>query len=48
MTDSQMTTPVHDGMAARHLTPARHYLDSGYLSAETVVSNCQYLWIKIL
>jgi hypothetical protein len=37
VTDNQMTAPVHDALAARHLTPARHYTDSGYLSAEVVV-----------
>lgn len=37
VTDNQMTAPVHDALAARHLPPRRHYLDSGYLSAEAVV-----------
>ena len=38
VTDNQMTEPVHDTLAARNLTPGRHYEDSGYLSAELVVS----------
>ncbi len=38
VTDSQMTAPVHDTLAARNLAPGRHYLDSGYLSAALVVS----------
>ncbi len=36
--DTQMTEPVHDGLAARNLAPGRHYADSGYLSAALVVS----------
>jgi transposase len=38
VTDNQMTEPVHDALAARNLAPARHYTDSGYLSAAVVVS----------
>jgi transposase len=38
VTDNQMTGAVHDGLAARHLAPGRHYLDSGYLSAAVVVA----------
>ena len=37
VTDNQMTAPVHGALAARHLAPGRHYLDSGYLSAGAVV-----------
>ena len=36
--DNQMTEPIHDALAAKHLTPARHYTDSGYLSAALVVA----------
>ena len=36
--DSAMTAPVHDALAARDLTPGRSYLDSGYLSADLVVT----------
>src|SRR5262249_40512332 len=38
VTDNQMTDPIHDALAARNLTPGRHYVDSGYLSAALVVS----------
>jgi transposase len=38
VTDNQMTEPIHDALAGKHLTPGRHYLDSGYLSAALVVS----------
>jgi transposase len=37
VTDNQMTGVIHDGLAERDLAPGRHYLDSGYLSAEAVV-----------
>ena len=38
VTDNQMTEPIHDALGARRLTPGRHYVDSGYLSAAGVVS----------
>src|SRR5216683_3086365 len=37
VTDNQMTGVIHGGLAERNLAPGRHYLDSGYLSAEAVV-----------
>jgi transposase len=36
VTDNQLTAVTHDGLAARNLTPGRHYLDSGYLSAAII------------
>jgi transposase len=38
ITDNQMTEPIHNALTARRLTPARHYVDSGYLSAALIVS----------
>ena len=38
VTDNQMTSVIHDDLAARTLAPGRHYTDSGYLSAALVVS----------
>ncbi len=38
VTDNQMTGPLHGELARKNLAPARHYLDSGYLSAALVVS----------
>jgi hypothetical protein len=38
VTDNQMTSAIHDHLADRNLAPGRHYLDSGYLSAELAVS----------
>jgi len=37
--DAAMTEPIHLALAARDLLPAEHYLDSGYPSAELVVSS---------
>ncbi len=37
--DSQMTAAVHDRLAGRALLPAEHYVDSGYPSAELLVSS---------
>jgi len=38
VTDNQMTSAIDDGLAAKNLPPAGHYLDSGYLSAPLLVS----------
>jgi len=38
VTDNQMTGAIHDDLAGKNLPPGRHYADSGYLSAELVVS----------
>jgi IS5 family transposase len=37
--DNQMTEPVHDRLAGRHLLPGEHLVDSGYPSAELLVSS---------
>jgi hypothetical protein len=37
--DSQMTEPVHDRLGRRGLLPGEHYVDSGYPSAELLVSS---------
>jgi transposase len=37
VTDNAMTAVIDDHLAARELVPARHYLDSGYLSAQILV-----------
>jgi transposase len=38
VTDNQMTGVIDDALAGKALAPARHYLDSGYLSAALVVA----------
>jgi transposase len=37
--DSQMTEPIHARLAGRHLLPDEHLVDSGYPSAELLVSS---------
>lgn len=37
--DNQMTVPIHDSLAARGLLPQQHLLDSGYPTAEQLVSS---------
>lgn len=37
--DTAMTQPIHARLAVRELLPAEHYLDSGYPSADLVVSS---------
>ncbi|WP_258308738.1 IS1182 family transposase [Streptomyces sp. NWU339] len=36
--DSKALSAIHQGLHRRHLLPARHYLDSGYPSAELIAS----------
>ncbi|WP_203831567.1 IS1182 family transposase [Actinoplanes palleronii] len=36
--DTAMTATIHDQLAGKNLTPAEHLLDSGYPSAELIVS----------
>ena len=37
--DTVMTTPIHQALHRRSLLPAEHYLDSGYPSADLLVSS---------
>jgi transposase len=46
--DSQMTEPVHARLAGRGLLPAEHYLDSGYPSAELLVSSLSSYGIALV
>ena len=41
VTDNAMTSVIDDDLAARGLAPARHYLDSGYLSAAIVAGEAR-------
>jgi transposase len=41
VTDNVMTSVIDDALAARNLAPARHYEDSGYLSAALVVQEAR-------
>ena len=46
--DSQMTEPVHARLAGRGLLPAEHYVDSGYPSAELLVSSLARFGITLV
>jgi transposase len=47
VTDNAMTSVIDDHLAARELVPARHYLDSGYLSAQILVDELRRLGIAL-
>jgi hypothetical protein len=46
--DSQMTAPVHARLAGRHLLPDEHLVDSGYPSAELLVSSLATFGITLV
>jgi hypothetical protein len=46
--DNQMTAPVHARLAGRGLLPAEHYVDSGYPSAELLVSSLATFGIALV
>jgi len=46
--DSQMTELIHARMAGRGLLPAEHYVDSGYPSAELLVSSLASFGIALI
>jgi hypothetical protein len=46
--DNQMTEPIHTRLARRGLLPAEHYVDSGYPSAELLVSSLASFGIALV
>jgi Transposase and inactivated derivatives len=46
--DSKMTQPIHNALKARDLLPAEHYLDSGYPSADLVLSSARDFGITLI
>jgi IS5 family transposase len=46
--DSRMTAPVHARLAGRGLLPDEHYVDSGYPSAELLVSSLASFGIALI
>ena len=46
--DNQMTEPIHARLAGRGLLPAEHYVDSGYPSAELLVSSLATFGIALV
>lgn len=48
VTDNQMTEPIHARLKRRGLLPAEHYLDSGYPSAELLVSSLAIFGVTLV
>ncbi len=46
--DVAMTEPIHEDLARRDLLPAEHYLDSGYPSADLLVSSLARFGVALL
>ncbi|MGW3660018.1 transposase [Streptomyces sp. NPDC005151] len=46
--DTKALEPVHQGLKRRRLLPKRHYLDSGYPSAELIVSSARTYGIALV
>ena len=46
--DQAMTTPIHQRLAERRLSPAEHYVDSGYMSAALLGSSRRDFGIKLI
>lgn len=46
--DAQMTEPIHARLAGRGLLPAEHYVDSGYPSAQLLVSSLASFGITLV
>ena len=46
--DNQMTEPIHARLAGRGLLPAEHYVDSGYPSAQLLVSSLAGFGISLI
>ena len=46
--DNQMTAPIHARLAGRGLLPTEHYVDSGYPSAELLVSSLASFGIALV
>jgi len=46
--DTAMTEPIHHDLARRGLLPAEHYLDSGYPSADLLVSSLTDFGVRLI
>ncbi|HEX9834418.1 MAG TPA: IS1182 family transposase [Mycobacterium sp.] len=46
--DAAMTEPIHHDLARRELLPAEHYLDSGYPSADLLVSSLTDFGVRLI
>ncbi|MFF3959406.1 hypothetical protein ACFYY1_40410 [Streptomyces sp. NPDC001890] len=46
--DTKALEPIHQALDRRRLLPARHYLDSGYPSADLIVSSAQAYAVALI
>jgi hypothetical protein len=46
--DTVMTEPIHHGMAERDVLPGEHYLDSGYPSADLLISSLTEYGVRLV
>jgi transposase len=46
--DTVMTEPIHQALAEREVLPAEHYLDSGYPSADLLVSSLSDYGVRLV
>jgi len=46
--DVEMTEPIHQALAAKHLLPAQHAMDTGYVDGPHLVSSSQQYGIELL
>lgn len=46
--DSMMTEPIHEALARRNMLPAEHYVDSGYPSADLLVTSLARFGIALV
>jgi transposase len=48
VTDSELSTPIHEALAQRALLPDEHFLDSGYVDADLLVRSQNELGIEVI
>ena len=48
VTDSDLSAPIHEALAQRRLLPGEHFLDSGYVDADLLVTSQDELGIEVV
>jgi transposase len=48
VTDSELSAPIHEALAQRILLPGEHFLDSGYVDADLLVTSQKELGIEVI
>ncbi len=46
--DMEMTEPIHQGLAEKHLLPAEHAMDTGYVDGDHIVSSRNTYGVELL